>query len=97
MVTTIEEAIRPLILTSSVIGLGVYFSKKPYLNVFYILTVWIIYGCLSYYIVTTLKIEMWYQSIYAMIDMQIGILTSITCTIINIYLNKVYMRIQYLY
>lgn len=91
MVTTIEEAIHPLILTSSLLGLGIYSSKKPYLSVFYNLTLWITYGCLFYYIVTVLKVEIWFQSAYAIIDLQFGILTSITSVIINMYLNKVYI------
>jgi len=88
--TTIEQAIHPLILTSSLLGLGIYSSKKPYLSVLYNLTLWITYGCLFYYIVITLKVETWFQSAYAIIDMQIGILTSITSVIVNTYLNKVY-------
>ncbi|KAG5312957.1 GR28B protein, partial [Pseudoatta argentina] len=88
MVTTIKQAIHPLILTSSLLGLGIYSSKKLYLSVFYNLTLWITYGYLFYYIVTVLKLEIWFQSTYAIIDMQFGILTSITSVIINMYLNK---------
>jgi len=90
MVTSIEQAIHPLILTSSLLGLGIYSSKKPYLSVFYNLTLWITYGYLFYYIVTVLKVEIWFQSTYAIIGLQFGILTSITSAIINMYLNKVY-------
>ncbi|XP_011702910.1 PREDICTED: uncharacterized protein LOC105458969, partial [Wasmannia auropunctata] len=88
MVTTIEQAIRPLILTSSLLGLGVYSSKKPYLSIFYSLTIWITYGCLFYYIVTILKADTFFRTVEAIIDVQFGTLTSITCVIVNIYLNK---------
>ncbi|KYN42741.1 hypothetical protein ALC56_02543 [Trachymyrmex septentrionalis] len=88
MVTSIEQAIHPLILTSSLLGLGIYSSKKPYLNVFYNLTLWIIYCCLFYYIVTVLKVEIWFQSTYAIIDTQFGIFTSIISVIVNMYLSK---------
>jgi len=40
---TIEEAMRPLFLTSHILGLSVYIPK-PYLSIFYNVTVWSAYS-----------------------------------------------------
>ncbi|CAL1676355.1 unnamed protein product [Lasius platythorax] len=88
MANTIEKAVYPLLLTASVLGLGVYSPKKPYLSILYNITVWIAYGCLYYYTVTTLKAEIWFQSISTMLYIQTGILAIITSIIMSVYQDK---------
>jgi len=93
MSNTIEKAVYPLLLTASILGLCVYSPKKLYLRIFYNITIWTAYGCFYYYIVTILKVEIWFQSTSSIIYMQIGILATITSIVTNVYQNKVNMYI----
>jgi len=93
MRNTIEKAVYPLLLTASILGLGVYSPKKLYLRIFYNITIWTAYGSICYYIVTIFKVEIWFQSTSYIIYMQIGILATITSIVTNVYQDKVYMYI----
>lgn len=89
MAYIIEKAVYPLLLTASILGLSVYSPKKFYLSIFYNITIWTAYGCLYYYIVTTLKAEIWFQSTSNMIHIQTGIFATIISIITHVYQDKV--------
>lgn len=88
MMITIEQALHPLLLTFAVLGLGVYFPIKTYLNIFYDLTIWIVYIYLYFYLIIDLKAE-WYLEISTAINTLISIFVIIISIIVNIYYNKV--------
>lgn len=91
MITTVQQAVYPLLLTCSALGIGIYFPKKFYLNIFYNLTIWISYGCLYYYVITTLKAGIWFQSIANVIHIRVGVLSTIISIVVTIYQDKVHI------
>ncbi|EZA58588.1 hypothetical protein X777_14753, partial [Ooceraea biroi] len=88
MATTIEQALQPLLLTASVVGLGVYSPKKFYLSILYNLTIWIAYWFLYYYAVVMLKTEKWFLTLSTIVNLQITALTTVTFIIMNLYQHK---------
>lgn len=89
MATTIKQAVRPLLITLSVLGLGVYSPQKLYLCILYNLTVWIVYSYLFYYTVTAFKAQDWFLSPVSLVNLNIGIFTTFTSVILSVYQNKV--------
>jgi len=89
MATTIEEALYPLLLTSSLLGFGAYLPKKIYLNIFYNLIVWIIYPCLFYYLIIEFKEEGWFYEPLHITAILVSYLIVIISVITNICYNKV--------
>jgi len=87
--TTVQQAIYPLLLTCSVFGIGIYSQKKFYLNILYNLTVWTSYGYLCYYVITALRAGIWFQSISNSVHIRIGVLSTITSIVISVYRDKV--------
>lgn len=93
MVITIEQALHPLLLTFSILGFGVYFPKKAYLNIFYDVTIWTVYVCLLYYAAIEFKAEKLFFETSTIINVLISIFVIITSVIMNIYYNKVHTYI----
>jgi len=91
MITNVQQAVYPLLLSCSIFGIGIYSPKKFYLNILYNLTVWTSYGCLYYYAVTTLKAGIWFQSVSNMVLIRIGVFSTITSIIMSIYRDKVFI------
>ena len=91
MITTVEQAVYPLLIVCSVFGLGIYSPKKRSLNILYKLTLWTSYGYLYYYAVTSFKAEIWFQSVTNIVHIRIGALTTLTSIIMSIYQDKVYI------
>ena len=89
MPSTIEQAVHPLFLTAFVLGLGIYSPKKRYIKILCNMTIWIIYGCIYYYIVIEHKVKIWFQSIFNIIYTQISIFAIITSIIMTVYHDKV--------
>jgi len=89
MATTIEEALYPLLLTSSLLGFGAYLPKKIYLNIFYNLIVWIIYPCLYYYLIIEFEAEEWFYNPTVITAILVSYLIVIISVITNIYYYKV--------
>ncbi|KAL6267841.1 hypothetical protein P5V15_000913 [Pogonomyrmex californicus] len=79
MIITIQQAVYPLLLISSIFGLGIYSAKKFYLNIFYNLIIWISYGYL---------LEVWFQSVSNAIYVRTGVLTTIISVIMGIRRDK---------
>jgi len=91
MISNVQQAVYPLLLSCSIFGIGIYSPKKFYLNILYNLTVWTSYGCLYYYAVTGLKAGIWFQSVSNMVHIRIGVFTTITSIIMSIYRDKVFI------
>lgn len=93
MTITMKKALHPLLLTFSVLGFGIYFPEKAYLNIFYDLSIWIIYFCLYDYLVIELKVERKFSGTWTRMNTLISIFVIIISVIMNIYNNKVYICI----
>jgi len=91
---TIEEAMRPLFLTSHILGLSVYIPK-PYLSIFYNVTVWNAYSYFFFYIIIAFKVEKCFLKTFTLINNGINFLIIITSIIMSLYQHKVYAHIQH--
>ncbi|XP_028050242.2 uncharacterized protein LOC114255503 [Monomorium pharaonis] len=88
MITTVQQALYPLLLICCIFGLGIYSPKKFYLNILYNLAIWTSYSCLCYYVVTTLEAGIWYRSISNTAHIRIGALTTIISIIMSVYRDR---------
>lgn len=91
MVTTLQQAVRPLFLTFHVLGLGIRTPEKPYLSIFYSATLWIIYGYLFYYVVIRFKVEQWFQTTSVLITIQLNSIVSMISIFLSLYNCKVHI------
>ncbi|XP_011881044.1 PREDICTED: uncharacterized protein LOC105569298 [Vollenhovia emeryi] len=88
MVTTIEQATRPLMLTTFILGLGVHTSAKFYFSILYNVTFWSAYSYLLCYVVIVLKVEKWFLATSSIIYNMISSLISIVSVIMSFYQHK---------
>jgi len=88
-VETVKQAMQPLLLTFSVIGLGVYSAKKFHLNVLYNLTIWISYCNLYYYVVITFEVGKFFSSMTYIITLLSAIISAVSVIMCS-YQAKVY-------
>ncbi|XP_011881043.1 PREDICTED: uncharacterized protein LOC105569297 [Vollenhovia emeryi] len=88
MVTTIEQAIRPLSLTAHILGLGVHTPGKLYLSILYNVTLWSTYSYLFCYVVIVFEVEKWFLIISSIIVNGSDFLVSIVSMITSLYQHK---------
>ncbi|XP_067207937.1 putative gustatory receptor 28b [Linepithema humile] len=96
MTFTIQQVLRPLLVARFFIGLGVYPTKQSklkiqwikYLSTAYTLTIWIVHGCLFYYVLSLFTINVLFRSTTHKIIVVINILTTIISVIMSLYYQK---------
>ncbi|XP_071632149.1 putative gustatory receptor 28b [Temnothorax longispinosus] len=88
MVTTIEQAVHPLFLIFHILGLGIHTLKKPYLSIFYNVTLWIVYGYVFYYVIVGLKVEKWFLATFTLLNILMNFLVLIISIIVSSYQHK---------
>jgi len=86
---TVKQAMQPLLLTASILGLGVYSAKKFHLSVLYNLTIWIAYCYLYYYVVIMFKVVV---NVISTIYFLTTILITVVFVIMSLYQDKVHIR-----
>ncbi|XP_036140805.1 uncharacterized protein LOC105832090 [Monomorium pharaonis] len=91
-VTTMEQAIHPLVLTFNILGLGVHIPEKLYISIFYNVTLWSAYSYLLYYIIITFELEMLFLATFTAINNVISFLISIISMIMNLYQHKMFKK-----
>ncbi|XP_077280088.1 uncharacterized protein LOC143907286 [Temnothorax americanus] len=88
MVTTIEQALRPLFLICHILGLSVHISGKLYLSIFYSVILWSVYSYLSYYVMIALKVEKIFLATSIVINDGFNYLIVIISIIMSLYQHK---------
>lgn len=97
MVTTIQQALRPFLITYFIMGLNFYpmkqsSSKIPwikYLSILYSLIIWSVYACVYNHTLTLLTFKILYPSIIHLIPVISNNITTIVSAIMNIYYQEV--------
>ena len=94
MVITLQQALHPFFLTFRILGLGIQNPEKPYLSIFYNVTLWSTCTYLYHYVMIIFQQEYWDLITPILLNNAINVLMSIISMIISLYQYKVHVYVH---